>query len=464
MSVSAAEMCRLVVHGPGRRLEVAVPADVPIADLLPAILHHFGDNFADAGLAHGGWVLQRLGAPPLDEDSSVASLGLHDGDSVHLRPRADQIPPVHFDDLADGIATGVGDRPGLWRPEMIRWTALGVLAVLFVLGLVAVALPGPPLPRVLAASVVSLACLAGAFGYSRAAADRGFGLATALAGIGYAGLAGAIAPTLVRDGVALGTAAPQFFAGAVAMAGTALLAGVVLGWAGPVAVAVAGAALYLAVGAGLSAYLELSAAMGAAVVVVLATVLTVLVPMTAFRLARIRLAPLPTEPEHLQEEIDPEPSDVLLAQTARADRYMTGLYAGNAVATAVAMIPLALSDWWAPWTLVALVALVRLLALRPMTSGWHRLALAAPGLFGLALTALVGLAGAVPLLRLAVVVVVLPVAGVLLFALGRKLPGRRLMPYWGRIGDVSQLVGTVAMLPVLLAVLGVYGAARALGG
>ncbi|MGI5520026.1 type VII secretion integral membrane protein EccD [Micromonospora sp. CA-259024] len=467
MSVAAAEMCRLVVHGPGRQLQVAVPADVPVADLLPVLLHHLGDNLADAGLAHGGWVLQRLGAPPLDEESSVAALGLHDGDHVYLRPRSDQIPPVHFDDLADGIATGVGNRSGLWRPEMSRWSALGVLVALLAVGFVTLTMSGPALPRTVAAGTVALICLAGAFGFSRAAADRGFGLVAASGGIGYAGLAGMTAPDVTGDGVAgvaLVTGAPQLFAGMVAVAVTALLAGVLLGWAGPLVAAGFSVALYGALGAGLSAFLTLPTGEAAAVVAVSATVLTVLVPMTAFRLARIRLAPLPTEPEHLQEDIDPEPSDALLAQTAQADRYMTGLYAGNGIATAVALVLLVLSGGWAAWSLVGLVAVVRSLALRPMTSAWHRLALAAPALLGLVLMATRALADAAPLLRLGLVTVVLPVAGLLLFTLGRKLPHRRIMPYWGRIGDVTQLITTVAMLPILLAVLDVYGAARSLGG
>src|SRR4029450_2274477 len=88
---AAAEMCRLVIRGPGRQIEVAVPVGVVVADLLPALLHHLGENLADTGLAHRGWVLQRLGGPPLDEDSSVANLGLRDGEAVYLRPRSDQI-------------------------------------------------------------------------------------------------------------------------------------------------------------------------------------------------------------------------------------------------------------------------------------------------------------------------------------------------------------------------------------
>jgi hypothetical protein len=134
------------------------------------------------------------------------------------------------------------------------------------------------------------------------------------------------------------------------------------------------------------------------------------------------------------------------------------------VVTGVALVLLALAGGWAAWTLVGLVALLRLLALRPMTSGWHRLALAAPALLGLATTSLLAAAGGPAVLRLILPVAALPVAGVLLFMLGRTLPGRRIMPYWGRIADVLQLLTAVSMLPILFAVLGVYGAARALGG
>jgi ESX secretion system protein EccD len=46
----------------------------------------------------------------------------------------------------------------------------------------------------------------------------------------------------------------------------------------------------------------------------------------------------------------------------------------------------------------------------------------------------------------------------------RQLPERRLMPIWGRIGDITQLVGTVALLPILAAVTDLYHLARAIGG
>jgi hypothetical protein len=142
---------------------------------------------------------------------------------------------------------------------------------------------------------------------------------------------------------------------------------------------------------------------------------------------------------------------------------MTGLHAGLAVPVAVSVVLLATVRGWAIDTLISSIALVRLLTLRPMTSAWHRLALAVPAVAGLLALLLSRLAQAEQL-RLGIVVAGIPLCGVMLFFAARQLPGRRLMPYWGRIGDIVQLLATIALLPVLLWVLGIYSYARAMGG
>ena len=43
-------------------------------------------------------------------------------------------------------------------------------------------------------------------------------------------------------------------------------------------------------------------------------------------------------------------------------------------------------------------------------------------------------------------------------------PERRMMPVWGRVGDIVRTTAMIALLPVAAAVLGIYGAARAIGG
>ncbi|MEV4759511.1 type VII secretion integral membrane protein EccD [Micromonospora sp. NPDC049559] len=465
MTVTApAEMCRLVVCGPDSQLEIAVPARVVVADLLPVLLRQLGDGMADAGLGHDGWVLQRLGGPPLDEEATIGSCGLTDGTVVHLRPRADRIPPVHFDDLADGLATGVRDRPGLWRPEMVRWAAAGTLALALGAGLVALAGTGPTLARAVVAGAVALLLAAAGPIFTRSFGDRLFGLVAAAGAAGYGALAGLVAPDAATPTSRLVLGAPQLFTAAVIVAVLAVPVGVLVGRAGPATAAVVSGALVTATGAALATFAGVDGAGAGGVVAVSATVLTAAVPVTAFRLARIRLAPLPTRPEHLQEDIDPEPSEELLGRAAAADRYMTGLHVGLGLAAGVGLVLCALGGGWAGYTLAGLTALVRLLAARPMTSGWHRLAGAAPAAAGLVAVALLALRGAEPPVRLAAVPAALAILVVLLFLAARHLPGRRLMPVWGRIGDVTQLVATVALLPVLAAVLDLYGAARALGG
>jgi type VII secretion integral membrane protein EccD len=156
-------------------------------------------------------------------------------------------------------------------------------------------------------------------------------------------------------------------------------------------------------------------------------------------------------------------SEEALAASVRADRYMTALYTGLALPAGVALVLLGRADGWAPVTMVVLAVLVRTLAARPMTSAWHRVALVAPAVAGL-VAATLHAAATQPLLRLLLPVAVVPFGAVVLIVVARVVPGRRMMPYWGRIGDLLQTVAALAMLPVLLAILDVYGYARALGG
>nr|MDT0667190.1 type VII secretion integral membrane protein EccD [Micromonospora sp. DSM 115978] len=127
---STTEVCRLLVVGPTSQVDLSVPTHVPVADLMPALLRGLGPDLADRGLEHSGWVLQRIGEAAFDEDATVADLGLLDGDLVCVRPRSEQFPPLDFDDLIDGVATGMRARSGLWRPRTTRLASLATLAAL----------------------------------------------------------------------------------------------------------------------------------------------------------------------------------------------------------------------------------------------------------------------------------------------------------------------------------------------
>jgi hypothetical protein len=195
------DLCRLNVCGPARCVELAVPAHAPLIDLLPAMIGHLGSSLADAGLEHGGWVLQRLGEPPLPEELSIAVLGLHDGDTVHLRPRADQLPPLDFDDLIDGIAVGIAARPDRWQPEMSKKALTGLAAVPLAGGLALLAAHRDGFAALLAitaaAALLALAAVA-----ARVLREPPVASILGAAAIAYAAVAGSGLAYLVGDSAA----------------------------------------------------------------------------------------------------------------------------------------------------------------------------------------------------------------------------------------------------------------------
>ena len=55
-------------------------------------------------------------------------------------------------------------------------------------------------------------------------------------------------------------------------------------------------------------------------------------------------------------------------------------------------------------------------------------------------------------------------AAALLFTAERSLPGHKLLPHWGRAGDVLQTLAAAALFPLTLWVLNVYQFVRAAHG
>ncbi len=142
------------------------------------MLGYAGDNLEEAGLDHGGWVLQRLGGEPLDEERTLDSYGLRDGDTLYLRPRAEALPEVHLDDLVDGIATTMRDHPFGWTPKVSRRVLLGIVVAVLIGGVLVIAWPGgSSLSRSVFATAAGLLLLAGAGAASRAVGDAGAGAA-----------------------------------------------------------------------------------------------------------------------------------------------------------------------------------------------------------------------------------------------------------------------------------------------
>jgi type VII secretion integral membrane protein EccD len=187
------------------------------------------------------------------------------------------------------------------------------------------------------------------------------------------------------------------------------------------------------------------------------------IPLLAFKLAGLSMPQLPIEPEDLQTDIDPEPATHVLERTAVADLYMTMMHLALGLICGGALICLALSPGRLPIIAVVLGSLAQLLAVRPMTSAWHRLALGIPAALGLATAALAVASRVQPATRGLVLVVLLVLAAAAAVA-AHTVPKRRLTPIWGRVGDWMQTLTVVSLLPVMLGILGAFARIRQVVG
>ncbi|MDX3849471.1 type VII secretion integral membrane protein EccD [Streptomyces sp. AK02-01A] len=453
-NVIAADLTRLVVHAPSRVIDIAVPSDVPLAELLPVLVSHAAAEAGDldeSGLEHGGWVLQRLGSEAFDEDSTPDELELRDGETVYLRPRSEQLPPVHFDDLVDGVSTGMSERTDQWRPEFTRPLLLGVAAGALVAGFaVVVSLPGTGLRMTLSMGL-GVALLLGAFAASRAMGDAVTGTVLGLLAVPFFGLGGWLVPT-GPPGTELTGA--RLLAAAMASAGGAVLAVAAAAAAVALFSAVVLLCLVMAITGALALTAGLAPAESAGGIATLTALFGTFIPILSFRLSGLRLPPLPTNAEQLQQGIDPLPARGILTRTVVADRYMTALYLASGIVCAVCLTALSTGSGWEPYAVGGVLSLLLVLHSRGMTSARQKLAVALPGCYGALLLPVAGVWHEGTPDRLAVLAASAAACAVLVLA-AWHIPGRRLIPYWGRAADLLHSVTTIALFPLVLIDLGV---------
>lgn len=92
---------RVAVIAPGRRVDLAVPGDLPIADLMPDVL-----GLARIGVTDdvAGWRLGRIGGPGFATDRTLDEVGVRDGDVLLLRPGRLPDPLPVVDEITDVVA------------------------------------------------------------------------------------------------------------------------------------------------------------------------------------------------------------------------------------------------------------------------------------------------------------------------------------------------------------------------
>ncbi|WP_327179398.1 type VII secretion integral membrane protein EccD [Streptomyces sp. NBC_01335] len=452
-------VCRITVDGPGRSADLGVPFTVTVGALLPVLVDRLR---ADDDPDGAGYVLQRLGGEPLDPTATAGSLGLRDGETLCLRRADDVLPPMFFDDLADGVAAVVGARPDRWRPELTRRLFVGLGCLTLAVLAAFVLLAGPGRETAVECGVIAVLLLAGCALVSRsAAADPATVLVTGVAGWIFAALAGCAA----RNGTpALSVPGRHelLLGGACAVA-----ASLVLFFAGRVPVKVFGALLVAALGAEIGSCLSISldwdATTSATVVAVTLFVLSAIAPRVVLRLAGLRVPQLPRNADELQEDVEPRSRQDVERRVAAADTYLTLFTVGASAVYAVDLVLLTRRDTWFEWLLALALAGAVALRSRGVTETGQRVALALAGTLGLTLAVIRLLDDGGTVARASLGVVLLAAAALLLLA-AQRLPSVRLLPTWGHTADILEMVTAIALVPLLLQHLHVYWYFRSLAG
>ncbi|MCX4405999.1 MULTISPECIES: type VII secretion integral membrane protein EccD [unclassified Streptomyces] len=449
---SHADVCRLTIEAPQGRADLAVPVTTTVSALLLALRRHMpGDEESDS------WVLKRLGEESLPPDATPYSAGLRHGDVLYLLPAADPLPGIGFDDVADGVARTVAGGDDRWRPELTRIMLL-VLACVSLCTL-AVLLVTQGTGRTPTAAATALALVLGTVCVLNihTPADPTARLVAGLGACGFGTLAGLTLGYTPR-GLTAPPAQNVMYAAVYALiVASALLATARLPVAVPGSVAVT--ALLAGTAAALEHLAGLSAADSVATVAVTALLLGHWAPRFSLRAALLRVPLLPHNTDELQEDIDPEPEERIARRVAIAEALLDITAVSTGVLCTAAAVLLVVVPGWSGPVLALLTGAVLLLRAWPQTGVWQRV----PTLLAGALTGLVVLsAGWFGVLGPFAVMALLLVAACLLLAATRRLPGARLLPVWGRLAELLEPLTTLALVPLLLQVLGVYAWARML--
>ncbi|HJQ48728.1 MAG TPA: type VII secretion integral membrane protein EccD [Amycolatopsis sp.] len=449
----------MTVVAPRTRIDVALPADVAVADLLPMLLDMANEASPDGGARHGGWSLAKLGDAPLDPSRTLASLGVIDGELLQLRRRNENPPPPLYDDVVDAIADADPDSFRPWTKETAK--RIGHIAGGLALIVAAFALlTGGPLGggngliAALAAGVAAVACVAVgatlAKGYQ--AEDTGVVIAAA-GGQSFAFVAGfyAVPGLTIRANLLLGSGLVVIVAAvAILIMGSGITTFIAAATAGVIGVLAFTVATVIA---------EPAAGIAAGTAAFSLAAISML-PRATIWLAKLPLPHVPGTAEELKEETSYPDYRVIERKTAVAHNYMTGLLIGCGSATAIAAIVTATAPGAFGIITGVVATLVLLLRARSYANGAQAVALLTTGMVAGAGILIGWLVTQGPLGRLLWVFGVLVIVAVASLVVGVVFPNQRFSPPLRRSVEIFEAICIATVLPLALAVMGLYTVLR----
>jgi type VII secretion integral membrane protein EccD len=115
---------RVTVVGSTRRLDVTLPAGVPVADLLLDLVEMLGER---NGELPARWALVRVGGKALDPERALSEQRVTSGTMLFLRDITQDDPPPVTDDYTSAVAVVVDAQGGRWTsgaaPLLLAWSA-----------------------------------------------------------------------------------------------------------------------------------------------------------------------------------------------------------------------------------------------------------------------------------------------------------------------------------------------------
>lgn len=465
MATGTTVFSRVTVVAPRTRIDVALPADVAVADLLPMLLEMAREATPDGGARHGGWALAKLGDQPLDPSRTLASLGVVDGELLQLRRRDENPPPPLYDDVVDAIAEADPDAYRPWTQQTARRAGhiaggIGLFAAalaLFLGGGSGLALltggiagGGAPLVSAIAGGVGAIACVAVGAVLARSYQAEATGVVIAAAGgLPLAFVSGYyIVPGLSeRPNLLLACVLVVVFAAASIL----LLGSGVITFIAAASVGTVFALAFLA-GTLLDAPVQALAAGATAVALAAISVL----PRATIWLAKLPLPNVPGTADELKEDSGFPDFEAIERKTAVAHKYMTGLLIGCGSTTALSAMIAATDDSVWGKILGAVATAVLLLRARTYANGSQAVALLTTGIVSAAGIVLGWMLTESPLGRVLWVFATLLVLGALALVVGVVFPHQRFSPPLRRSVEIAEAVLIASVLPLALAVMDLY--------
>lgn len=106
--------CRVTVTGPQRWADLALPATVPVATLLPRIIEVCAPEDEDGEPAD--WSISTVDGGPVSPEEPLERAGVLDGDVLVLTREAAPGRPAHVDDVRGAVEDRIDETARIWGP------------------------------------------------------------------------------------------------------------------------------------------------------------------------------------------------------------------------------------------------------------------------------------------------------------------------------------------------------------